>query len=485
VWNCGGGVLTWGSGAGAYGNSLAIDGSSSLNNVSGLTLGDNNTTFSMTNSPGGFSLNGFTTAQLGFTPTLGALTVGPSAGSIGTALVLSNYTLATTAACTIGGNVTARTNSVTVAAGATWSGTAALTVGGANNALTVTNGGRVVSVGGTIGNAASANSNTVSVSGAGSSWSLGGGALTLAGTGASTGNVLSVSNGGVVTNISTLSVGAVAGDNTNGVVLTGGGLLEFNAGLTVGLAGSGSNTVVNQGGILQTTNGLPAIVINAAGAGNAIVMTNGTLGYRGIQTGTLPNLTNNWGATGVGLLSWQGATNAFRLDNALATNSLGRTYVFSSSLGATNYARLELVNGTTSVRGAGSVIGIASDGALLLSNTTATIAGPFTNNGAMTIVNSIVTSTTGAVINGTVTIDPDRRATTNGMVLANDLTLGGASVLLVTGTGTNLTLFTHSGARSGVFGPGSMPPPGYQITYVPGRITLQKSRWNGSMMMIR
>ena len=440
VWNAGGGALTWGSGAGSFSNSLTVDGSSFLTNITGLTLGDNNTTFSMANSTGGYVLNGLTTAQLKLNPGVGTLTVGP-AGSIGTALVLNNYTLAMSNGV-IGASASAKSNTVTVGGSAFWNNTSSIAFNGAVNTLTITNGGQVSCAGSTIGNATAGSSNMVAVAGAGSAWNLGGAALTLGATGANTGNVLTVT-GGAVTNITTLSVGAIASANNNSVLMTGGGLLECT-GVVVGATGNAGNTVNNQGGILQFTSALPTITTNA---GNAIVMTNGTLGYRGIQSGTLPNLTNNWGKTVTGCFAWQGV-NGFRLDNALATNSLGRPYTFSSSLGATNYARLELVNGATGIRGAG--VTVAGDGSMLVSNTAATIYGAFTNNGSLTLTRSTLTFATNAVLGGTVTIDLSNLGTSGVLIANRGLTLSNAT-LQVRGTLTNGTLTAVTGALSGQF----------------------------------
>ena len=131
-------------------------------------------------------------------------------------------------------------------------------------------------------------------------------------------------------------------------------------------------------------------------AGNSITMNGGTLGCRGIQTGTLPNLTDNLGATGVGAFIWQG-NNTFRLDNCFATNTVAGGYTFGSGQpnGSKNYTRLELVNGTSKLLGTVPVT-IAGTGSLLVSNTTATINCAFTNNGTLTITNSTLN-----LLNGT------------------------------------------------------------------------------------
>ncbi|MEI7900856.1 MAG: hypothetical protein WCK89_11425 [bacterium] len=230
-----------------------------------------------------------------------------------------------------------------------------------NNSLIVTNGGSVV------------NSGTITVGVPGKN-----NYITIAGSGSIFQN----------TSATALSIGNSAGASDNKVIVTDGGLLDSAVGFTVGLVTSTNNTLTASGGILQFAS-VPTITL-VTGVGNQIVFTNATLAYRDIQTGTLPNLTNNWGgATTVAAFTWQGATNTFRLNNALANNTLGRPYVFSSALGATNYARLEMINGLTAVSGAGGVT-IASDGSLLISNTEARIGGPFTNSSANVVLANAV-----------------------------------------------------------------------------------------------
>ena len=86
-------------------------------------------------------------------------------------------------------------------------------------------------------------------------------------------------------------------------------------------------------------------------------------------------------------MTFQG-NNAFRLNNA--TNTAGvATYTFDTGLGATNYARLELVNGNTAWRSTRLTIG--SGGSMLVSNTRATISGLVTNLGLFTSRNAQAT----------------------------------------------------------------------------------------------
>ncbi len=165
VWNLGGGTLVWGSGAGAVSNSLVVDETSALTNIAGLTLGENDTAFHMTNSPGGLVLNGLTADRLRFAPSgFGGLTVGPG-GSHGTSLNISNYMLTCTAASSVG---LGSSNAVRVAGpGAVWSNGASLYVGngGTGNSLTLANGGTVIGGNMVIGFVPGLAGNVISVAG--------------------------------------------------------------------------------------------------------------------------------------------------------------------------------------------------------------------------------------------------------------------------------------------------------------------------------
>lgn len=327
--------------------------------------------------------------QLGNAGTNNTITVGDGATLINTnstscllEIGLGNYAI---------GNSMIVTNKGKVYARLVYIGTG---TSNSSNSMVIADGGQVFCYTDcTVGQTGSSAYNFVSIGSSTATkslWDLGKSPLTVGYGNISTGNYMNVLSGGMVTNVSTLTVGGPVGSSGNSFNLTGGGLLEVNTGIKVG-PGS-NNSLTNQGGIIQFTTAAPSITTNA---GNFIVMDGGTLGYRGIQSGTLPNLTDNVGATGVGRFIWQG-NNTFRLDNCFATNTVadGYTFGFGQPNGSKNYTGLELVNGTSGIRGTVPVT-IDSTSSLLVSNTTASISGAFTNNGTLTIVNSTL-----ALLNG-------------------------------------------------------------------------------------
>jgi hypothetical protein len=185
-----------------------------------------------------------------------------------------------------------------------------------------------------------------------------------------------VNDGGQVFSSGTLSVGtagSLAPSNT--VTLMNGALLECN-GVALG-NGAAGNTLTNNGGILQFTTANPTVTdANSDAAVSKMVIANGTVSYR--LSGGVVNLTDNWADTGTGIggtnVVWSG-NNALRLNNSTATNSVAAGYVFANNLGATNYTRLELVNGTNVLTGTGVTIDGVHGGSLVLSNTVAVFRG--------------------------------------------------------------------------------------------------------------
>jgi autotransporter-associated beta strand protein len=214
-----------------------------------------------------------------------------------------------------------------------------------------------------------------------------------------------------VSNACAVWVGVAPNAVGNYILLRNGGLLEgvsfsvgYNDPTTTG------NAITNSGGILQFTTATPTIAITNAAGGNGIVMDSGTLSYRGIQSGTLPNLTNNTGTAQTGLFTWPaGTTNAFRLNNCIASNSVvgGYTFAYNASDGK-QYARLELVNGMTELRGqpvtigAGGTIYFDQTAATLRSGVTlaagATIAVGATNGLSVTVTGGLTVGSEGTLV---------------------------------------------------------------------------------------
>jgi hypothetical protein len=202
-------------------------------------------------------------------------------------------------------------------------------------------------------------------------------------------------NGGQVFSAGTLSVGTGQIASNNTVTVTNGGLLQCSS-ISMGTAsmpGSGNRVTIG-GGILQFTTGNPVITNNNADAASSrVAINNGTVSYR-LSSGVM-DLTNNWSGTGNGIggtnVAWSGS-NALRLNNSTATNTLAGGYTFANNLGSTNYTRLELVNGTNMVKGAGITFDGAHGGTLMLSNTVASFpCGVAMTGGATNILAGPVT----------------------------------------------------------------------------------------------
>jgi hypothetical protein len=170
----------------------------------------------------------------------------------------------------------------------------------------------------------------------------------------------------------------------------------------------------------------------------------------------------NWSGSQLTNIAFQGA-NTFRL-NAASNAVSGQDYTFNTGLGATNYAGLEMINGATAWRGGNLTIG--SGGTMLVSNTTANVAGLFSNQGTVRVVNSIVTWQSNVVVSGLYFSDPSTNTfNTNLTVTSSGYLQGGAGDLFVfersfinQSTQSNLydtlnasVLFTNGGTFQHVF----------------------------------
>ncbi|MEI6168603.1 MAG: hypothetical protein WCS52_15575 [bacterium] len=363
-----------------------------------------------------------------------------------------------------------------------------------NNTAVFTNGAKVFSKSGYVGlmlaNANSGTSNSVTMT-ANSLWDLGAGSLTIgkASSGAGSASVRSslvwVDTGSVLTNVGAISIGHGAGGQSgvaesnrlviasggklfgtgsnlvigastgNGMVIDGGmavnlgaistaanavdsyltvingGLVEATS-LTFG--GTVNNNVIsNSGGIYQFTTNTP--VISAASGSSSVAINGGTIAFRNV-TGV--NVKTNWSGTSLARMLFTG-TNAFRL-NAATNATTGQDYTFAAGLGATNYARLELLNGSL-YRGGNVTIG--TNGTLLVSNGVSTI------NGALSFVS-----------NSTLSVDVSS-SSGFGYLVATNVNLNGCTLNLNLGSPPVLdTPFmiisnTSAGTISGQFSSGS------------------------------
>ena len=147
-----------------------------------------------------------------------------------------------------------------------------------------------------------------------------------------------------------------------------GGLLETGAnGLQIDQAATGpcgNNCITNHAGVYQFTVVAPGIVPVPAN-NSFIYLTDGTISFRAVttvdvkgnRTGTLANIL-------------YAGNNAFRLNSATNAPSPDQSYTFASNLGPTNYARLELYNGSFY---RGGSVAIGSGGTLAVSGDPSTI----------------------------------------------------------------------------------------------------------------
>lgn len=129
----------------------------------------------------------------------------------------------------------------------------ALNVTGGNSSMTVTNNGKLFTSGGStrtayIGRLSTSNSVFI---GSGGLWNFGGLNLILGNTASSSAaryNTVTVDAGGIVTNMGSCSVGQTTSGNSewNQLVITNGGQVFGNSGVTVGNTGGGSPTTSNR-----------------------------------------------------------------------------------------------------------------------------------------------------------------------------------------------------------------------------------------------
>jgi fibronectin-binding autotransporter adhesin len=448
IWDTG--TANWTNMAGsastyADGNAVTFDQNASKFNVTGTvaTVSPGSVTFNnataYTNGANiggtGYLLkNGSSTATLTGTntytgPTLisaGTLTIG-GAGQLGNGTYAGAIThngagliFASSAPNTLSGGITG-TGTVTK------SGSGDLTIAGTNSigALTLSAGttsirDATLTMSGTFtpGGTVNISNATVNLNNQGN--------LTVAGVANASQNTLNVFSGGIINNTTNLAIGSTANASNAVLSIRGGGLVELNTPAAISVGPGPNNSLTNFGGILQfTTATAPTITVSA---NNSFVMTNCTLGYRGVTV----NITNNWVNSGMGTntIAWQG-NNTLRLNNSTGTNTLGRPYVFDTFHGSTNYANLEML-GTSAIRGGGVTIG--TNGSMLVSNGTVNITGTLTNdNGTVTLAGSpaVLMATNTFYNNGLLT----GSGTVSGLV-----TVGSAGTISAGGTGTVGTL---------------------------------------------
>jgi len=255
----------------------------------------------------------------------------------------------------------------------------------------------------------------------------------LSGTAGSSNNALLITSGGYVNSTAGgVTVGSSSYSTQNTLRVTAGGILEANS-LTVGnITG---NSLTNNGGIFQFTSSSPTITPGSFGR---IGINSGTVSFRGITTAdVLCNQSGNLNPTTK--VAWSGK-NAFRLNNA-TNNASGQTYTFTDTMGPTNFARLELLNGSL-YRGGNVTIG--TNGTLVVTNGVSTMSG-----GTLTFAS-----------NATLSVD----VTSGSYLVATNVNLGNCTLALNLGSSptlnTPVTIISNSlggvaGTIAGQFSNGS------------------------------
>ena len=351
-------ILVGAGGGGSSNNSVVVTGSGSqlnfTNSGMGMRMGNNTPGNKMTISAGGV-VNG------------GIMRLGDATNSInntltvdgtGSLLNLSDYLQIglfgsnNTVNITNGGQINSsgvstrlgngdnsRNNAVIIdGAGSLWNNpTNNLVVGlsGAANKVTVSNGGQLNTGSATIGSGAGASNNLVTVDGINSLWINGGTGGLIVG-GADSGNQLVVTNSGKVQSLDGLVVSSGLGTN-NRVTIAGGSLFVTNSAgtstLNVGRVGAGTLTL-NGGTVTADT----------------LLVTNGIKSVFQFNSGTL-SVSNSTVANG-NLFTVGNGINAARLHLLGGTNSFanGLTVAANASLtGNGSITGLVTVNGTLAI----------------------------------------------------------------------------------------------------------------------------------------
>ena len=403
-----------------------------------------------------------------------SLNIGYNAGSLGnSAFIGAGCVVTNTGLAYVGRSGDA--NTMTVSNATVYSGFLNVGYTGTRNTLTIRNGGVYQAGGGGdtwIGSSVGANSNTLLVTGSGSQFYNTAYDVRV-GESASC-NSLIVSNGGLVTVARDLFVGHNAGAATNTVLVVTGGCLSVVRYWTVGA--DPGNVITNRGGTYRFVTAYPAIALNGA---NHMYITDGTIEFKNVNGF---DVKGNWSGTGLTNLTWAG-NNTLRLDGS-TNNTTGQSYTFAPNVSPTNYARLELVNGST-YRGGSVTIG--AGGSALFSNGTLRVSGSLTNLGTLTVADGTL-AVSGTCVFGT-------NATIN-MVsnsVAPSISVSGAVSLPATAT------FTYTGglardaerplisAPAGITGSAAdwtVNPPTHRLKVVDGTTLLMVPRATGFVIAV-
>ena len=196
--------------------------------------------------------------------------------------------------------------------------------------------------------------------------------ITLSGGSGSSGKMV-VSNG-TVSMSGTLSVGSATGTGT--VYVANGAVLEAPA---YSVNSASQNTVSNMGGVFQYTNASPSITPGTFGN---VGIQNGTISFRAITNADVLCNQGTKPLDSTTKMLWvTGGSNTFRLNNATNSGTINQSYTFAPGT-ATNFARLELVNGSTCRNGS---VTIGAGGSLYVSSGASTLSSVLTAAPSSTI----------------------------------------------------------------------------------------------------
>ena len=165
-------------------------------------------------------------------------------------------------------------------------------------------------------------------------------------------------------------------DSSYGGILLIGSNALFEAN-TLTVKATSQSTVSNMGGVFQYTSASPAIT---PGVFSNVSITNGTVSFRAITNADVYCNQSGKPLDSTTKIAWFG-TNAFRLNNATNSMAINQAYTFAPGT-ATNFARLELRNGSTYRNGS---VTIGAGGSLYLSSGASTISSVLTAAPSSTI----------------------------------------------------------------------------------------------------
>ena len=341
-----------GGGASSSNNAVIVTGSGSILTNSGtFRVGAAGASNSLTLANGGQLYNGI--GKLGESATsvnnyvlvtdsntlwnnTGNLLVGDLGA--GNTLVLSNGARISSAQGLIGNTGPSASNNTVIVTGAgtLWTNTAtggnngvSIGQGGNNNQLHISNGGRVDSFDGFVGFFGSGNS--ALITGSNSLWNTSAGSAFEVGVqNGSINNSMVISNGGRLNSVDAY-IGNVAGASNNFVVVTGASSQWFNASgtLRVGVSSASNRLTIASGG--RVDNGIGTLGQSATSINNYVLVT---------DSNTL------WNNTGNLLVGDLGAGNTLVLSNSARINS---------AQGLIGYTGTSASNNTVIITGAGTI----------------------------------------------------------------------------------------------------------------------------------